>query len=214
MKWTMLIATAATVVITGCATTLTSVPLSKTACKDAGKDCIPYYLPRPYLLLTKNFAVGGSVKKTETSKQTELAKTTENSSETVTASVTVPATNADVIAWQIVYLPDLDQKYGLRFKRGWGKYETKVSLVDGWQLAGINFEGDAQAADTIKAIGSAVKDAASAIPWFLNVGSATKMEAPSRMAETNLPPRTANAEFWLFDLGDLDMAHPVFHWTN
>jgi hypothetical protein len=212
MKWTMLVATAT--LLTGCATTITSVPLSPRACKDARANSIPYYLPRPYLLVTKNFAVSESVKKAETSKQTELAKTTEKSTETTTASVSAPATEADVIAWQIIYLPDLDQKYGLRFKRGWGNYDTTINLVDGWQLAGINHKADAQTAATIGAIGTAVKDALSAIPAALLPVPLTKGQGQSEDIKSKPQPQKANAEFWLYDIGDLNRSSPVFHWSS
>ena len=214
MKWTTFPVWTGLMLLTGCATTITSVPLSPQACKDAAAHTIPYYLPRPYLLVTRNFAIQQSVNITKTSKQTELAKTTENQSETSTSSIAPPASNADVIAWQIIYLPDLDQKYGLRFKRGWGQYESTITLVDGWKLAGINITAEAQAADTISAIGSAVKEIVSSvvpgIPMDLEAMSTVKSTDEPRTPSTRQEQQT---EFWLFDFGDLKNPRLVFHWS-
>jgi hypothetical protein len=210
MKLSMFAGIAAATLLTGCATTITSVPLSKRACEDAASSGIPYYLPRPYLLVTKNFAVSESTKTSNITEQTELDKKTKNTSQTTTVSASPPSTSGDLLAWQIVYLPDLEQKYGLRFKRGWGKHDTAIQLSDGWMLAGINMKADADTANTIGAIGTAIKDImAVALPVPTKGG-----EAPiSADKGLELAP-APSVGFWLYDIGGPGKPRLAFQWPD
>jgi len=205
--------------LVGCATTPTSVPLSKRAREECTSDGIPYYLPRPYLLVTKNFAVSETTTKSESPQPTDENKKTNKTSGTmivVTTTVSAPSTstNADVFAWQIIFLPDLEQKYGLRFKRGWGSQETSINLVDGWKLAGINSKSDAKTAETIAAIGTVIKEAASAASAVVSPVKMAEYAAPTTTPGTSEKPKEVRVGFWLYDIGDPRQFRLAFKWTS
>jgi len=135
--------------LAGCATTLECVPLSEEALKDSNKNAaaIPYYLPKPYLIVTRNVNATGAKKttivKTDPSKDTETK---------TTVSEPVEIKGA-IYSYQVVYLPDLRYKYGLRYHQGTGSYDTSFSLENGWMFTGLNAKGDAKTPETLAAIG-------------------------------------------------------------
>lgn len=131
------------VFITGCASTITA--------KSGGETGIPYYLPKPYLLITKNLTP--LVEKT-TEKKDDKGNITaiEHSVEPVTTDTKVK----DSYSFQIIYLPDLTQKYGLEIQSRTGTVKTNVTFIDGWKLVGLNLDADAKTSDIIKAIGEVI----------------------------------------------------------
>lgn len=219
MKQQVIIICAFSLLLYGCATAPYSVPVSRQAIEQSPGEGIPYYLPHPYLVVTKNFE-GKTVTESKTAKKNEEGK-----DESVTeATKTEPAeidTNRDVYAMQVIYLPDSTQKYALKFKRGWGSYKASINLVDGWKLSGLNAEGDAKTAETISAIGTAVKDIASAKQIW---GGATNTIAATLsneqrnefenlfynqlLKETKSPP----SGIWVYDLMGEKAFDEVFSW--
>jgi hypothetical protein len=60
--------------------------------------------------------------------------------------------------YQIVYLPDLTQKYGLRVKGGVGEMRATLNMVNGWMFTGPGpvYFHDSSTAETVSAYGTAV----------------------------------------------------------
>ena len=60
--------------------------------------------------------------------------------------------------YQIIYLPDRSQKYGLRVKGGYGQLRATVNFVNGWMFTGLGPLGinTSSAAQTVAATGQAV----------------------------------------------------------
>lgn len=133
--------------LAGCATTMECVPLSGEALKDSNKnaEAIPYYLPKPYLIVTRNVNATGA-------KTTTTVKTDTNKETKTTVSEPVEIKGA-TYSYQIVYLPDLRYKYGLKYHQGSGSYETSFRLENGWMFTGLNAKGDAKTPETIAAVG-------------------------------------------------------------
>jgi len=219
MKKVMLMGFAMTILLAGCATTITSFPLSKVARKEYSREGIPYYLPRPYLLITKNFVVNDAGKKPE-SPQPDLKSN---------VPVPTPSTNGDVFAWQIIFLPDPDQKYAVRFHCGTGSQTTNFDLINGWQLSGLRSQSDAKTKETIESIGTAVKDITSGptsiatslitslaplLPQLLKgEPSPLKGEPPSKGVPETVKQKIQGG-FWLYDIGDLRNIRLVKKWPS
>jgi len=129
--------------IGGCASTITA--------RRGGENGIPYYLPKPYLLITKNLTP--LVEKT-TEKKDDKGNTT--AIEHKVEPVTTNNEKGDSYSFQIIYLPDLTQKYGLEIQSRTGTIKTNVTLIDGWKLVGINLDADAKTSDIIKAVGELI----------------------------------------------------------
>lgn len=182
----------AAVIVSGCAPKVTVIPLSEEVKKEKG--AIPYYLPRPYLLVTKNFdGTTTTTKKTKEVKEGEKEKTT-----TTTESTTIAPADplkSDRYSIRVIYLPDLKRKYGLKITDGIGSFESTISLVDGWKLTGVNVKSDSKTAETIASVGSAVKDIVSA------AGLPPEM-AQALISELREEVKKPNAQFWLFELTD------------
>jgi len=142
--------------LSGCSSTVTAVKLT-----EDGEKGIPYYLPKPYLMITRNL---GSIKpvttKTVEEKIDGAKKTTKTETKTEYKRV---AGDGDNVFFQIIYLPDLAEKYGIRMKSGSGTLETDISLEDGWNLTGINMKADTKTAETLQGIGSIVEGVGGAI---------------------------------------------------
>lgn len=173
----LLLSTLPLALLTGCATTLECVPLSGDALKDDNKnaDAIPYYLPKPYLVITRNVNATGS-KKTVTVK-TDSTKDTETKT-TVTEPVEIKGA---AYSYEIIYLPDLRYKYGLKLHRGSGSYETSFTLENGWMFTGLKAQGDAKTPETIEAMGTLATKLASAAGTALVRGLE---QDPAQVAET------------------------------
>jgi hypothetical protein len=165
--------------------------------QDADEDAIPYYLPKPYLIVTMNVNTTGDKKTKETSKTNEDEKTVEKTTETMTEKVTEASETVTVAspqyAYQIVYLPDLRYKYGLRFSRGSGTYEASFKLEDGWRFTGLTSKGDAKTAESIQAVASLVKELGAAGATLM----ANRFSLPSPRTDANHP-----AAIWVYEIDD------------
>ena len=190
--------------IAGCASTVSVVPLSKTAVEESKESGIPYYLPRPYLLITKNF---NGTKQTTTKTKEEKKKGDETSTATTEATSSEPIlkNESDNYSVQVIYLPDLKRRYGLKIDKGTGTFDSTITLVDGWKLTGINVKSDSKTAEIISAVGGAAKD----------IGTLVKKIAPevteSLVAEIAKQP---NAQLWLYELADDLRWKPVVQWPS
>lgn len=209
----------------GCVTAPTSIPLHDTGSFWMNRtEGIPYYLPRPYLVISKNFSLSQMTATKETVPSSGGSNKTTQVANTVKTTVTpMESTNVDTFAWQIIYLPDLNQKYGLRFKRGTGTQENSFTLVDGWKLTGVNTKSDAKTAETIAAVGTTVKDIGSVLATaFLPVVKG----APLTKEQENLQALHRNtiskelkevrSGIWVIDMGNNDDEIPkvVYTWTT
>ncbi len=58
----------------------------------------------------------------------------------------------DTVSYEIVYLADLDNAYGLQMSAFLGKVQSNIKIEDGWRLASSDATVDTQAAETIKAV--------------------------------------------------------------
>jgi len=132
------------ILLAGCGGSVTVKKLSSE--KDEG---IPYYLPKPYLLITRGLsATVYKPKVTET--VTEKGGTKTTTTVTEQAAVT-PNTDKAAYSMEIVYLPDLRDKYGITIKPGSGTSDTKITLENGWKLTSLAEISDTKIAETIKA---------------------------------------------------------------
>jgi len=131
------------VFIAGCASTITA--------RSGGETGIPYYLPKPYLLITKNLTP--LVEKT-IEKKDDKGNTT--AIEHTVEPITTKIEKGDSYSFQVIYLPDLTQKHGLEIQSRTGTINTNITLVDGWKLVGINLDADAKTSEIIQSIGSAI----------------------------------------------------------
>ena len=215
MRYTHILATALiSSYLVGCSSpSITAVNLDPNSKEPKG---IPYYLPKPYLIVTKNVRYiptptvgltqtvpipalfnppngvgstpattsGGSAKSAAPAPPAPApappavapapATTGEGANQqpvygnqvTVPAAVAVvpPASISDGLipqefyTYQIVYLPDLTQKYGLRIKGGSGELRATENLVNGWMHTGPGpfYLGNSSTAATVVAAGQAV----------------------------------------------------------
>lgn len=133
----------ATLIFSGCASTITA--------SSGGETGIPYYLPKPYLLITKNLTF---LTEKITEKKNDKGNT--EAIEHTVGPITTNNNKGDSYFFQVIYLPDLTQKYGLEIQSRTGIIKTKVTWIDGWKLVGLNLDADAKTSDIIKAIGEAI----------------------------------------------------------
>jgi len=165
----------------GCAkhrASVTAVPLSPwNQCEPEG---IPYYLPKPLLVVAKNVrhidesrvgltypapipngfdnqAAYGDIKANVTNPGDSATAAANTGTEAMTAQfdtnkselpeiwekVSPSATIQDGLkpeyffTYQIIFVPDLTQKYGLRVKGGPGEIRAAMNLVNGWMYTGM-----------------------------------------------------------------------------
>lgn len=195
MKLTYYLYLVVLLVLAGCASTVTVV-------KDKdNEDGIPFYLPKPYLLITKNLPSVGTKLTTTTERKQDGTATT------VTVNEPVPygseeAKKGDLFSFQIIYLPDLAERYRLKIKSGTGTIDTTITLVDGWKFTGLNLKADAKTSETIQAVGSA----------FKSVAEIAKLLAPEALKQLEAP---VEAKVWLYEIRvekDKIEVKPVFEW--
>jgi len=179
-------ATAAIVISTlaGCGPKLVARPITAKT-----KEAMPYYLPRPHLLVTRNF---NAVKVTKTTvKETTGGTTKETTTETSEPTKVAASNSTPVYAYQIVYLPDRSEKHGLSIKRGIGTLDSKITLTDGWRFTGTEVKTDSKTPETIQAVANLIKESAGAaaalggapaVPAgnmaIFNLGSDDKLKRP------------------------------------
>ena len=104
-----------------------------------GQEGMPYYLPKPYLLVSKNFHPIQIDRKGDHGQQARRRQ-------------------RPGYAYEIVYLPDRCNQYGLKVSRGIGTLETRIELEDGWKFTGTSLETDSKTPETIGAIGEPIAE--------------------------------------------------------
>lgn len=214
MRLTRLVPVFLVLFLCGCATTPYSVPLSRKAKVESPGKGIPYYLPHPYLVVTKNLTCVTAVKPESTASQnadqTAAKKDPDGSKGAVNdaSGKNDTALNKDAYAMQVIYLPDPDQKYALYFDKGTGSYDSAITLVDGWKLAGLNMKGDAKTAETIQAVGSAIKDIASAAATTFGPFKTVQKQA------AKVSPGVPEVGIWIYDLMGGVPFPCVFTWSS
>ena len=182
------------VLLTGCSSSITAISLKD---KNENKKAIPYYLPQPYLLITKDYShLGTKTIKTEktTSENTQKPAEKPSGTETKETSTTAEPVSITVkgYTYKIIYLPNLAEKYGLVYNSGSGKSDLSFTLKDGWMFTGFNLESDTQIDETITAISSLVDSVAKiAVPF-----PTTKTWTP--YIEPKPKPEPAIPAIWLF----------------
>jgi len=202
MKAACLISIACLAMLVGCVTTPTCVRedvgwWKRTFSAPSG---IPYYLPRPYLMVTKNFVL---TTKTETKTTVKTPDGGKNPETNVVVETTTPTTLSEVgdtYSCEIVYLPDIKQKYLLKFNRGAGTQENSFTLQDGWKLTGVNSKADAKTPETITAVASVLKEIGSLVsPTKKALGFAD----PKDNEKLIKAMKDKQAGVWFYDLGDI-----------
>jgi len=166
------------------------------------QEAIPYYLPKPYLLVTKNFNRIETTKKTTTTTKPDGTKLTvvEETTQSPSADAKPPAAGKTLYAYQIVYLPDPCNPYGLRFARGIGTLDSQIVIEDGWKFTGTKLATDSKTPETVEAFAGALASGA-------RLGATTLL----RSDDAKLPDETpAGADIALFDLftGECQFAWP------
>jgi hypothetical protein len=81
------------------------------------------------------------------------------------ASVSDGLVPQEFYTYQIVYMPDLTQKYGLRIKGGAGEFRATENLVNGWMHTGPGpvYMRDSFTSQNVTATGQAVADVSQAL---------------------------------------------------
>lgn len=208
--------------LSGCASTITANKL--TSQNEETTSGIPYYLPQPYLLMTKNLALMEQVVETsETAGDEEGKKDRKRTSKT--EIVAADKTEEDVYRFKILYLPDKSEKYGLKIKARTGTIKTNMTLVDGWQLTGVNLDADAKTKETIEAVAtglqnilSGIKDVGILSKTGLSAGMGEKLAATQKDVEAGLwlyridlkPGRDKNKK----QKPMIDFTNPLVEWLS
>ena len=102
------------------------------------QEGMPYYLPKPYLLVSKNFRPFQTAGKAATTSKPDADKT--------------------LYGYEIIYLPDRCNQYGLKVSRGIGTLETRIELEDGWKFTGTSLKTDSKTPETIGAIAEPIAE--------------------------------------------------------
>jgi hypothetical protein len=116
-----------------------------------------------------------------------------------------------VYAYQIVYLPDQCNQYGLRISRGIGTLDSQIELEDGWKFTGTKLKTDSKTPETIEAIGKPISEIGKALIGQLGgssrLGTATLDRDPGDELTDEGPE---GADVALYDLfsGECQFAWP------
>ncbi len=197
----------------GCASTVEVVPLSEGAKKLSTENAVPYYLPMPCLLVTKNMSCNMQKPSSPSDSTTGKNASTSKSGKIATrsAGTNIPArlpaaqtdTGKDQYEFQIVYLPDTDKLYGIKFTHGTGSFQHGITLQDGWKLTTLNAQGDNKASDTISALSGAIP----AITRALADTSTRSDGSKSSQKKESVP------ELWIYRLHmQNNQLELIFHW--
>ena len=151
-------------------------------------------------MVTKNFVL---TTKTETKTTVKTPDGGKNPETNVVVETTTPTTLSEVgdtYSCEIVYLPDIKQKYLLKFNRGAGTQENSFTLQDGWKLTGVNSKADAKTPETITAVASVLKEIGSLVsPTKKALGFAD----PKDNEKLIKAMKDKQAGVWFYDLGDI-----------
>jgi hypothetical protein len=191
---------------------ITAVPLSPGNCSEP--EGIPFYLPKPLLVIAKNFRnieeptvgltdsapIPGSFD--DQSKYADVNARTSFSTagagaQASTYSTATPGTGTSskptlhsngapvtpgtpnptdgltpdtFFTYQIMFVPDMSQKYGLKIKGGVGEIRAAMNLVNGWQFTGLGpfYMKDSSTAQNILASGIASNLALNGVSDVIN----------------------------------------------
>jgi hypothetical protein len=187
------------VLLTDCSSSITAISLKD---KNENKKAIPYYLPQPYLLITKDCShLGAKTTKTEKTTSENTQKPAEKPSETAkkeTSTTSEPVSiTVNGFTYKIIYLPNLAEKYGLIYNSSSGVSDLSFPLKDGWMFTGLNLKSDTQIDETITAMSSLIDSIAKAAsPLSLLIGKGPGDRVPGdRGQEPKLEPA-----IWLFKM--------------
>jgi hypothetical protein len=129
-------------------------------------DPIPYYLPKPYLLVTHHMADAQADAAAEKAKK---------------------AAPGEPAVWpraghslRIIYLPDLHNRYGLEVTRGTGSFDGSFALKDGWMLTSLGAKSDNQLDESLEATAKLVESLGG-----LASGAPDALAAPRLSADTD-----------------------------
>ena len=180
-----------------------SIAVKKLGDKDTG---IPYYLPKPYLLITSGFsATEYKPKITET--KTEKPDGTKTSKKVTEQAPMTTGINKDSYSVKIVYLPDLRAKYGITIKPGNGTSDTKITLANGWQLTSLATITNTKVAETIEATSGFVSTVGAVLTPFKSASEdKEKQEVSVRIYEMVWDEVHEKMKF--------DINNPVFEWSR
>ena len=178
------------------------------------QEGMPYYLPRPYLLVTKNFNLVETTRKTTTTTKPDGTKV-----EVVEEAVHDPGADGKrqagpegtVYAYQIVYLPDQCSLYGLRVARGIGTLDSRIELEDGWKFTGTQIETDTKTPETIEALGKPISELGKALAGALASGArvgATTLVRKDGDALADEGPEGADVALYDLFTGECHFAWP------
>ena len=188
--------------LTGCGS---SVSVRK---MDDSSTGIPYYLPKPYLLITSGLSATVYQPKIteETTEKPDGSKTTTTTTEKVPVR---SSANGAAYSMEIIYLPDLRDKYGIKINPGFGKSETKVTLENGWKLTSLAENTDTKVPETITATAGLVS-AVGSLPFKgLTIGEPA-------VATTEAIEYSICIYELVLDNGNMrfDVEHPIFQWSK
>jgi hypothetical protein len=187
------------VLLIGCSSSITAISLKGE--KKENKKAIPYYLPQPYLLITKDYSHPGTkTTKTEKTTPADTQKPDEKPSETAkkeTSTTTEPVSiTVNGFTYKIIYLPNLAEKYGLVYNSGSGESDLSFTFKDGWMFTGLNLKSDTQIDETITAMSSLIDSI---------VKAASPLSVPKGPGDRGLEPGVAPGQvlvpaIWLFKM--------------
>jgi len=163
--------------IIGC-TTVSVTPINADGTKKEGGmvDGIPFYRPKPYLLVAEidkdceakfdvkinnqNFIIQGQDDSQPNDSEAPIEKALSNTSFEF-------AGNENGFFAKLIYLPDYTHGYALSINSWWrvfGIAEVSPTLQDGWMLVNLNEKTDSQTPETLNSIASIVAAARSGTP--------------------------------------------------
>lgn len=151
----------AAAVFPACSARLVAVPISERARMEMGSSTgIPYYVPRPYLLVTRNLVIdeaalnaAGLVVQREGGISAEAPADGQAPADGVAGvSSTVGVQAAPTYDFKVVYLPDLTRQYALQQRSGiLSSSSIKFELIGGWMFTGTEITNESQVPETISA---------------------------------------------------------------
>ncbi len=124
-----------------------------------GGDGIPFYPSKPYLLVTKDIPMTP----VKTVKTTTTKPDGTKIEEVTTEQPPTAPSNKSLYSFQIVYLPDLANRYGLTIQAGLGSASADFSIADGWKLTSLKSDVDSKTAENVEAFSGLIGAAASAL---------------------------------------------------
>lgn len=204
------------ILLAGCGSTVEVVPLSKGAKEVSAESGVPYYLPMPCMLITKNISVtrtiiqqssDNSANQNTDEKKAQASGTKQKNAnlQVLTVKSPIADANKDHYEFQIIYLPDIDKQYGIRITKGTGTFNGNIKLEDGWKLTELNAVSDAQTKDIITAAGSAVP----------NIISAFKsLQRFSPFEEKPKEKIAPSQELWIYRIEAGGSLKPIFYWNS